>query len=55
MTVDGLLLAAGSGSRLGTPKALVRDDDGTSWLLRAVLLWVDAGDGGGLSTGARRR
>lgn len=36
MSPDGLLLAAGSGSRLGTPKALVRDADGTSWLLRAV-------------------
>lgn len=43
MTVDGLLLAAGSGSRLGTPKALVRDDDGTSWLLRAVATLRDGG------------
>lgn len=32
----GLLLAAGEGSRFGGPKALARDDDGTSWLLRAV-------------------
>ncbi|MCP3421570.1 nucleotidyltransferase family protein [Nocardioides pinisoli] len=35
MTV-GLLLAAGGGRRFGGPKALARDDDGTSWLLRAV-------------------
>ena len=35
MTV-GLLLAAGEGRRFGGPKALARDDDGTSWLLRAV-------------------
>jgi CTP:molybdopterin cytidylyltransferase MocA len=35
MTV-GLLLAAGEGRRFGGPKALARDDDGTSWLLRSV-------------------
>ena len=35
MTI-GLLLAAGSGERFGGPKALARDDDGTSWLLRSV-------------------
>jgi nicotine blue oxidoreductase len=35
MTV-GLLLAAGAGERFGGPKALARDDDGTSWLLRSV-------------------
>lgn len=34
--VHGLLLAAGAGRRYGLPKALARDDDGTSWLLRAV-------------------
>ena len=33
MTV-GLLLAAGEGRRFGGPKALARDADGTSWLLR---------------------
>ncbi|WP_210439874.1 nucleotidyltransferase family protein [Nocardioides xinjiangensis] len=35
-SVAGLLLAAGSGERFGGPKALARDDDGTSWLLRSV-------------------
>lgn len=34
--VAGLVLAAGGGSRYGGPKALARDADGTSWLLRAV-------------------
>lgn len=43
MTYDGLLLAAGSGSRMGTPKALVHDDDGTSWLTRAVATLRDGG------------
>jgi CTP:molybdopterin cytidylyltransferase MocA len=33
--VEGLLLAAGAGRRMGTPKALVRDDAG-SWLVRGV-------------------
>jgi CTP:molybdopterin cytidylyltransferase MocA len=36
MTVIGVLLAAGAGERFGAPKALARDDDGTSWLLRSV-------------------
>lgn len=36
MRLHGLLLAAGSGTRMGGPKALVRDPDGTSWLRRAV-------------------
>lgn len=35
MTV-GLLLAAGAGERYGGPKALARDPDGTSWLLRSL-------------------
>ena len=34
--LHGLLLAAGAGRRYGGPKALARDPDGTSWLLRAV-------------------
>lgn len=36
MRSRGLLLAAGAGTRYGGPKALARDPDGTSWLLRAV-------------------
>lgn len=36
MSVAGLLLAAGAGRRMGRPKALVHDPDGTSWLLRSV-------------------
>lgn len=36
MSPRGLLLAAGAGTRYGGPKALARDPDGTSWLLRAV-------------------
>lgn len=43
MRIDGLLLAAGSGSRMGRPKALMRDPDGTSWLLRSVAALHDGG------------
>ena len=35
MSVAGLLLAAGAGTRMGRPKALVHDDDGP-WLGRGV-------------------
>jgi molybdenum cofactor cytidylyltransferase/nicotine blue oxidoreductase len=42
-SVHGLLLAAGAGRRMGTPKALVRDPDGTSWLRRAVAVLRAAG------------
>jgi CTP:molybdopterin cytidylyltransferase MocA len=41
--VAGLLLAAGAGTRMGQPKALVRDDDGTSWLLRSIEVLRDGG------------
>lgn len=34
--ISGLLLAAGAGSRMGRPKALVHDPDGTSWLRRSI-------------------
>lgn len=44
-TSAGVVLAAGGGSRMGEPKALVRDDDGTSWLLRSVQVLRDAGCG----------
>ena len=41
--VTGLLLAAGAGSRMGMPKALVRDDAGRPWLTRAVTVLLDGG------------
>ncbi|MGI8645642.1 MAG: nucleotidyltransferase family protein [Nocardioides sp.] len=41
--VQGLLLAAGEGRRMGMPKALVRDDDGTSWLRRSLAVLRDGG------------
>jgi CTP:molybdopterin cytidylyltransferase MocA len=40
--VDGLLLAAGAGRRMGTPKALVGDDAGL-WLPRGVRALRDGG------------
>lgn len=43
MTTTGLLLAAGAGRRMGTPKALVRDPDGTSWLRRSAQVLLDGG------------
>jgi len=43
VTVHGLLLAAGAGRRMGAPKALLRDADGTSWLARSVAALVDGG------------
>ncbi len=43
MTITGLLLAAGAGRRMGTPKALVHDADGTSWLRRSVQALLDGG------------
>lgn len=36
MSAHGLLLAAGAGSRMGRPKALVRDEAGEPWLVRGV-------------------
>lgn len=36
MTLQGILLAAGAGTRMGTPKALVRDESGEPWLARGV-------------------
>lgn len=43
MTVSGLLLAAGAGTRMGGPKALVRADDGEPWLVRGVRALLDGG------------
>lgn len=45
MTTQGLLLAAGAGCRMGTPKALVSDAGG-SWLVRGVCLLDDGGCAG---------
>ena len=42
MTTQGLLLAAGAGTRMGRPKALVSDADG-SWLERGVRVLDDGG------------
>jgi CTP:molybdopterin cytidylyltransferase MocA len=42
-TVAGLLLAAGAGTRMGRPKALVHGDDGTSWLARGVRVLREGG------------
>ncbi len=36
MVVDALLLAAGAGTRMGRPKALVTDDEGVPWIQTAV-------------------
>jgi CTP:molybdopterin cytidylyltransferase MocA len=41
--ITGLLVAAGGGRRAGGPKALRRDADGTSWLVRSVLVLLDGG------------
>ncbi len=43
MTVAGLLLAAGAGTRMGRPKALLVHDDGTPWVARAVAALRDGG------------
>ena len=43
MRPHGLLLAAGAGVRMGTPKALVRDPAGGSWLRRSVGVLNDGG------------
>jgi CTP:molybdopterin cytidylyltransferase MocA len=41
--VDGLLLAAGAGTRMGRPKALVVGDDGIPWLLASLRRLHDGG------------
>jgi CTP:molybdopterin cytidylyltransferase MocA len=53
MGTQGLLLAAGAGTRMGRPKALVSDDHG-SWLERSVRVLDDGGcDGVTVVLGAR--
>jgi CTP:molybdopterin cytidylyltransferase MocA len=42
MAVTGVVLAAGAGTRMGTPKALVVRD-GTPWVARASRLLLEAG------------
>lgn len=42
-STTGLLLAAGAGRRMGTPKALLHEPDGTSWLRRAVQALTQGG------------
>lgn len=41
--VVGLVLAAGAGTRMGRPKALVRDGDDRPWIDRAVAALLDGG------------
>lgn len=41
--VAGLVLAAGAGRRMGTPKALIRDSAGIPWAVRTVRLLTAAG------------
>jgi len=43
MGLHGLLLAAGAGTRMGKPKALIRDPDGTAWLRRTVAVLQESG------------
>jgi CTP:molybdopterin cytidylyltransferase MocA len=43
VTVVGLLLAAGAGSRMGRPKALVRSPDGVAWVRAAADAVRDGG------------
>ena len=43
MSVHGLLLAAGAGSRMGMPKALVRTAAGEPWLTRGVAVLAGGG------------
>lgn len=42
-TVVGVLLAAGAGTRMGRPKALVRDPSGTPWVVLGVDALLDGG------------
>jgi CTP:molybdopterin cytidylyltransferase MocA len=41
--VVGLVLAAGSGSRLGRPKGMITDESGETWVARAVRVLGESG------------
>jgi nicotine blue oxidoreductase len=41
--IAGLVLAAGAGRRMGGPKALARDQDGTAWVVRTARVLASAG------------
>ncbi|MHB1171432.1 MAG: nucleotidyltransferase family protein [Lacisediminihabitans sp.] len=41
--ITGIVLAAGAGTRMGTPKALLATPDGEPWLARATALLLSAG------------
>ena len=43
MKIAGLVLAAGAGRRMGTPKGLIRDADGVTWVVRTSRLLTEAG------------
>lgn len=43
VSVCGIVLAAGAGTRFGRPKALVRAADGTPWIARAVHTLAESG------------
>lgn len=43
MSICGIVLAAGAGTRFGGPKALARDEAGRPWLVRAVATLSAAG------------
>ncbi|WP_158866296.1 nucleotidyltransferase family protein [Leifsonia sp. AG29] len=43
MDQAGIVLAAGAGSRMGAPKALLRTPDGEPWSARAARLLLDGG------------
>ncbi|MFI5692968.1 NTP transferase domain-containing protein [Kribbella sp. NPDC051586] len=43
MKIAGLVLAAGAGRRMGTPKALIRDGDGVPWVVRTARVVAEAG------------
>src|ERR1700712_3821027 len=42
-SIAGILLAAGAGTRMGQPKALVRGFDGVPWVVRGARILLAAG------------